>query len=365
MPYKIPMLPLKIDLETKEVLKKVTSARGALGELKGVVTSIPNESILISTLSLQEAKDSSAIENIITTHDDLYQSNFFTKNFRTLASKEVYNYALALRTGFEKVKQNGFISNNLIIDIQASIEENKAGFRKLPGTELKNEQTGGTVYTPPQSYDEIITLMSNLEKFINDSSVSDLDPLIKMAIIHHQFESIHPFYDGNGRTGRIINILYFVKEGLLNIPILYLSRFINQNKNDYYKLLQLVRTTNDWQSWILYILDGIEKTSNQTVLLIQEIKVLMQSQKQKMRSEIPKIYSQDLLNNIFRHPYSKIDFVIEDIGVSRKTAIRYLDELVRIGILNKQKIWKDNYYLNIDLFHLLSNVNTPPEEKSL
>ncbi len=265
MAYIIPLLPFDTDVETKPVMKKVATARSALAELKGAASSIPNENILISTLSLQEAKDSSAIENIITTHDELYQSDIDAKNFKSIASKEVHSYAMALRNGFETVRQKGFISNNHILQIQSVIEESSAGFRKLPGTSLKNEQTGEIVYTPPQSHDEIVVLMSNLEKFMNDDSLSDLDPLIKMAIVHHQFESIHPFYDGNGRTGRIINILYLVKEGLLNLPILYLSRYINQNKAAYYNLLQEVRITSDWHSWVMYILTSIEETSLQTI----------------------------------------------------------------------------------------------------
>lgn len=357
MKYIIPLLPFEIDVETKPVMKKVASARSALAELKGAATGIPNETILINTLSLQEAKDSSAIENIITTHDELFQSDIVTMNFRSIAAKEVHSYATALRNGFEVVKQQGFISNNHILQIQAVIEENSAGFRKLPGTALKNEQTGEIVYTPPQSHDEIVALMSNLEKFMNDDTLCDWDPLVKMAIIHHQFETIHPFYDGNGRTGRIINILYLVKVGLLHIPILYLSRYINQNKAKYYQLLQSTRTDNTWEEWVLYILEGIEQTSLQTIQIIQGIKGLMLEQKRKIRNDLPKIYSQDLLNNIFRHPYTKIDFIISDLGVSRKTAARYLDELVRIGILSKRKIWKDNFYLNDDLFDLLSNVN--------
>jgi Fic family protein len=241
--------------------------------------------------------------------------------------------------------------------MQATLEENDAGFRKVPGTELKNEQTGEIVYTPPQTHDEVVALMSNLEQFINDNALSDWDPLVKMAIIHHQFESIHPFYDGNGRTGRIINILYLVKEGLLNLPILYLSRYINQNKADYYRLLQKVRTENAWEEWVLYILDGVEQTSSQTIKVIEGIKKLMQSHKDRMRSELPKIYSQDLLNNLFRHPYTKIDFVMEETGISRKTAAKYLDELDKLGIVSKQKIWKDNYYINTDLYNLLQNVS--------
>jgi Fic family protein len=357
MAYKIPQLPLDFDLETKAIMKKTAAARSALAEMKGAALSIPNERILISTLSLQEAKDSSAIENIITTHDELFQSDFDTKNFKTIASKEVHNYAEALRRGFETVRQKGFLSNNHIIELQAAIEENRAGFRKVPGTELKNEQTGEVVYTPPQTYDEVVAHMNNLEQFMNVNELCDWDPLVKMAVIHHQFESIHPFYDGNGRTGRIVNILYLVKVGMLNLPILYLSRYINQNKGDYYRLLQQVRTKNAWEEWVLYILEGVEQTSLQTIKIIEGIKKLMQCHKDRMRNELPKIYSQDLLNNLFRHPYTKIDFVMEETGVSRKTAAKYLDELDKIGIVSKQKIWKDNYYINTNLYNLLQNVS--------
>lgn len=358
MAYNVPLLPLDFDLETKAIIKKTSAARSALAEMKGVAASIPNESILVSTLSLQEAKDSSAIENIITTHDELYQSDFQAKQFKNLAAKEVYNYAQALQAGFKTVKKEGFISNNHILQIQAAIEENSAGFRKLPGTALKNEQTGEVVYEPPQHPEKIQELMNNLEKFMNDTTLCDWDPLVKMAIIHHQFESIHPFYDGNGRTGRIINILYLVKEGLLNIPILYLSRYINQNKTDYYKLLQKVRGQNAWEEWTLFILEGIEQTSHQTIQIIQGIRELMLKHKQKIRSALPRVYSQDLLNNIFRHPYTKIDFVMNELDVSRITATRYLDKLTAIDILHKVKIWKDNYYINRELFDLLANVNS-------
>jgi len=356
MAYKIPQLPLDFDLETKAIMKKTAAARSALAEMKGAALSIPNEIILISTLSLQEAKDSSAIENIITTHDELFQSDFMTKNFKTLASKEVHNYAEALRWGFQTVRQQGFLSNNHIKEIQAAIEENRAGFRKVPGTELKNEQTGEGVYTPPQTHDEVVAHMNNLEQFMNVNELSDWDPLVKMAIIHHQFESIHPFYDGNGRTGRIINILYLVKEGMLNLPILYLSRYINQNKAEYYRLLQKVRTENSWVEWVLYILDGVEQTSVQTIKIIEGMKNLMLKHKKKIR-ENTKFYSQDLINNLFKHPYTKIDFIKTDLDVSRLTATKYLDELDQIGIVQKVKLGRDNYYINTDLYNLLLNVN--------
>lgn len=353
----ISLLPLQRDVENKAILKKVAKAHQALAELKGAANAIPNESILINTLSLQEAKDSSAIENIVTTHDELFQSDFLTHDFKSLAAKEVFSYAKALRSGFEKVKNSGLLINSYILEMQSELEENKAGFRKLAGTSLKNDQTGEVVYTPPQHPDEIIKLMQNLEEFINNDEMSDLDPLVKMAIIHHQFESIHPFYDGNGRTGRIINILYLVKQELLKIPILYLSRYINENKADYYRLLQEVRDKDNWEDWILFMLEGVEQTSKQTIVLIEGIKAEMLNFKKKLRAELPKIYSQDLLNNLFRHPYTKIEFVIKELGVHRLTATKYLDELVRIGLLEKHKMGRDNYYINRTLYTLLSNVN--------
>ena len=355
MGYAPPELPLNFDPETKPVLKKLAAARSALAELKGAANSVPNEEILLNTLSLQEAKDSSAIENIITTHDDLYRSDALAARFASPAAKEVYNYARALREGFLTVRRTGLITSNDILAIQATLEENQAGFRKLPGTALKNDRTGEVVFTPPQNHNEIVALMRNLESFMNDEGMSDLDPLVKMAIMHHQFETIHPFYDGNGRTGRILNILYIIKAGLLGYPALYLSRYINQNKNEYYRLLQSVRNNGTWEDWILWMLEGVEQTSCQTTRLVQRIRTLMQESKIKMRLELPRIYSQDLLNNIFSHPYSKISFVERDIGVSRLTATKYLDELSRIGLMSKIKMGRDNYYINRALMDLLGN----------
>ncbi|VAX25051.1 Fic family protein MloA, partial [hydrothermal vent metagenome] len=295
-------LPVEKDIETKRVLKKLTSAHRALAELKGVVSTIPNENILINTLGLQEAKDSSAIENIITTHDDIYKAALHLEGFKSQNAKEVQNYISALKKGFALISRKKILTNNDIIEIQSELEKNKAGFRKLPGTTLKNAKTGETVYTPPQEYSEILDLMTNLEQFINDDTMSDFDPLVKMAIIHYQFESIHPFYDGNGRTGRIINVLYLVMKDLLNLPILYLSRYIILNKPDYYKLLQEIRETGNWENWLLFMLDGIEQISIETIELIGKIKNLIFEYKNILRDNY-KFYSQELLNNLFKHPY--------------------------------------------------------------
>ncbi len=353
---KLKKLPLEKDIETKIVLKKLSSAHRALAELKGIVSSIPNESILINTLGLQEAKDSSAIENIITTYDDLYKAELKFGIFKSLDAKEVQNYIAALKKGFQLISKNNILSNNDVIEIQSVLENNDAGFRKVPGTVLKNYSTGETIYTPLQDYNTIQELMTNLEKFINDDTLSEFDPLVKMAIIHYQFESIHPFYDGNGRTGRIINVLYLVIKDLLDLPILYLSRYIIEHKIEYYKLLQEVRKTNNWENWLLYMINGIEQTAKETIMLIVQIRLLMFEYKFFIRDNY-KFYSQDLLNNLFKHPYTKIEFIENDLGVSRITAANYLNKLSKDGLLRKEKLGTGNYYINEKLFKILTRKN--------
>jgi Fic family protein len=356
MNYQIPKLPLAEDVETKAVLRQAAKAHRRLAELKGVALTIPNEQILISTLTLQEAKDSSAIENIITTHDEIFKAELYIENLRSPAAKEVQSYANALRKGFGLVRKNKILTNSFILQIQEELEQNKAGFRKLPGTALKNQQTGETVYMPPQDPEDILGFMQNLEAFINDDDLSDIDPLIKLAIIHHQFESIHPFYDGNGRTGRIINILYLVTKDLLDLPVLYLSRYVIENKGEYYRLLQTVRDKNEWEDWLLFMLRGVEQTALQTISLIENIKILMMDYKKRIRSQFPKIYSQELLNSLFSHPYTKIEFVEESLRITRKTASSYLRELVEADYLELVKIGRSNFYLNKPLYELFLNV---------
>jgi len=351
--FNLEKLPLKKDIETKMVLKKLNEAHRALAELKGLISSIPNENILINTLGLQEAKDSSEIENIITTHDDLYKAELNFEGLKSLDAKEVQNYIAALKIGYSLISKRNILTNNDIILIQSELEKNNAGFRKVPGTALKNAKTGETVYTPPQDYDTIKDLMSNLEQFINDDTLSDFDPIVKMAIIHYQFESIHPFYDGNGRTGRIINVLYLVMKDLLDLPILYLSRFIIENKAKYYELLQEVRITDNWENWLMYIIQSVEQTSKQTIILIKDIQQLMLEYKHLIRDNY-KFYSQDLLNNLFQHPYTKIEFIERDLGVSRITAANYLNKLAKDGILKKQKLGTGNYYINEKLYTILT-----------
>ena len=347
---KLNNLPLAHQIETPKVLKKAISANRALANLNGVARIIPNSAILINSLVLQEAKDSSAIENIITTHDELYRANLDIESV-TNEAKEVQNYKEALLRGFALVKDTKLLLKKHIVDIQAVLEQNDAGVRKQAGTNLKNSLTGEVIYTPPQDYETIQELLKNLEDYINEPN--DIDPLVNMAIIHHQFESIHPFYDGNGRTGRIINILYLILKDLLDIPVLYLSRYIITHKADYYRLLQEVRTKDKWEEWILYMLDAVEQTSLETIELINNISDLMIKTQDKISQDLPKIYSKDLVEILFMHPYTKIDFLVDRLNITRKTASKYLNELEYIGILKNIQIKNSKFFINIELFNLL------------
>ena len=346
-PYNdIPPLPPQHELETKEVLKQLALSHRYLAELKGISHTIPNRAILISTLALQEAKDSSAIENIITTHDELYKEGLQLKDFGSPAAKEVRRYAQALIHGYNLIEDDGLLTVNRILEIHAILEKNDAGIRKLPGTSLMNDRTGEIVYTPPDDPEVIKTALSDLEKYINIDELHQTDPLIKMALIHYQFESIHPFYDGNGRTGRILNVLYLVVKKLLDMPVLYLSKFIIENKSEYYRLLSEVRTEGKWQEWILYILKAVEETAVQSIDMIHSIKDLMASYKATIESELPKLYSQDLINLLFRHPYTRIEHAMEELKVSRITATKYLDQLTLNGFVIKHKLGRYHYFVN-------------------
>lgn len=356
--YEIPLLPLPYDLETKAVLRQANKANRKLAELKGVAQTIPNERILISSLTLQEAKDSSAVENIVTTQDDLYRAGL-DAGFTLIgaATKEVLFYREAINEGFKLVRNKNILTLNDIRRIQEVLEQNSAGFRTTPGTQLKRSSDGAVIYTPPQDGQRIVELMSNLEQFINDDELCLIDPLVKMAIIHHQFESIHPFYDGNGRTGRIVNILYLVTSGLLDLPILYLSRYITHNKAEYYERIQAIRNaTGDnsaqWEAWILYMLRGVEQTAEETIALVKNIGKLMTKYKNIIRPAFGGKYSHELLNGLFYHPYTKIGHLESNMQVSRQTAAKYLDKLASLGLLQKERMGKENYYINTQLMEL-------------
>lgn len=341
-----------------DILKQLNAASRSLAELKGVAGSMPNQGILISTLGLQEAKDSSEIENIVTTHDELFKGALQPEPAAGPAAKEVLRYRQALQTGFALVRDTGLLTANHLVAIQAELEQNHAGFRKLPGTALR-DGAGRTVYTPPQDPAEVQRLMGDLERFINTPELWAADPLIKMALIHHQFESIHRFYDGNGRTGRILNVLYLVQQGLLDTPVLYLSHFIVNTKADYYRLLQSTREADTWEDWVLYMLTAVQQTARQTIATIGDIKTALFDYKHRIRDGY-KFYSQDLINNLFMHPYTKIDHLQRDLGVSRLTATKYLDLLAQDGLLVKQKSGRQNYYVNPVLTEILTR-RTPIE----
>lgn len=348
---KLPMLPPTSDLETKAVLKQLARAHRALAELKGYADTIPNKNILINAVMINEAKDSSAIENIITTHDDLYKA-MSDSSGASLAAKEVVSYRTALWQGYELVKARQMLTTNMIVEIQGIIERNRAGIRKLPGTVLRNERTGEIVYTPPAEENEIRDLLFNLEKYINADD-GDIDPLIKLAVIHYQFESIHPFYDGNGRTGRIINVLYLVLNQLLDSPILYLSSYIIRNKSAYYRLLQEVRTDENWEEWIVYILTGIEETAIETLRLVKRIHAEVEAMSAEIKERLPKIYSKELIDLLFYEFYTKIVYIEKGLSVTRKTAANYLASLENEGFLVSEKIGKEWIYQNKRLYDLV------------
>lgn len=361
--YQIPELPPPAELESVRVLKLAATAHRHLAELKGRCSSIPNAAILIDTLVMQEAKASSEVENIITTQEEVFQTSLFPENPASPAAKEVALYREALQAGYAHVQeQKGLLTNNTIVTMFQTLKRTNGGFRENPGTALKNETDGRLVYIPPQDPAEVRLFMGKLEQFINDDERSDLDALIKMAIIHHQFESIHPFPDGNGRIGRIINVLYLARQGLLDIPILYLSRYITAHKSDYYKYLQSVREDGNWESWILYMLRAVTETSIETLRLVEGIRKLMAEYKMRIRSDHRKIYSQELLNTIFRHPYSRIEFLVRELETTRQTAARYLDELAQAGMLSKHRIGKHNFYINDRLAELFFEVSSIAEE---
>ncbi len=348
------MLPYKnVDLKTKKILEQLTISSRALAELKGYTNTIPNMHILINAVTINEAKDSSAIENIVTTHDNIYKV-LTGSGFKEENAKEVVDYRNAIWSGFEQIKKDEYINTNTIIKIQGIIEHNNAGIRKLPGTELKNSVTGETIYTPPQNEQEIKKYLKNLENFINDKE-DDIDPLIKVCLIHYQFESIHPFYDGNGRTGRILNILYLVLNKLIDSPILYLSKYINRTKQDYYRLFSEVRNNNNFEDWILYILKGIEITSNETIKLIENIQKEIKDYKEEFKTKLSKIYSKELLESLFYEAYTKISYIEEKCGVTRLTASSYLNQLEKMGLLESEKIGREKIYKNVRLIKLLSD----------
>lgn len=354
--YILPALPpANINFDAPDLLKALALAHRHLAELKGCAKSIPNQAILIDTLALQEAKASSEIESYVTTQDELFEADLQLADWISPAAKEVARYRDALKHGFEQMQaQKGLLTNSTLIALFQLLKNSHEGFRRSPGTVLKHDKTGATVFVPPQDAARIQQHMDDLERFINAPDES-LDPLFKMALIHHQFESIHPFSDGNGRVGRILCVLYLTQADLLNAPVLYLSRFINRHKTNYYQLLQAVRDEGAWHEWLLFMLQAVAETAQSTVVLVEGVRVLMAQTKQRLRQDLPKLYSQDLLNNLFRHPYTRIEFVQRDLGVTRQTASKYLKQLVEKNMVQEHARGKHIYFINVPLVQLLTN----------
>lgn len=351
-PYNdLPLLPPKDELETKAVLKQAIAANRMLANLRGLAAQIPNQGMLISSIVLQEARLSSEIENIVTTNDELFRAEADVDGKADAPTKEVLRYREALNYGFRSLRERP-LSTNLFIEIVQIIKESEIQLRALPGTVLKNPTTGEVVYTPPVGQNVIRDKLANLENFIH--AEDGLDPLVKMAVLHYQFEAIHPFPDGNGRTGRILNLLYLVEKGLLDIPVMFLSRYIIAHRQEYYEGLRGVTERQEWENWLLYMLRAIESTAQQTFEQVNRIRALMERVRDQVRRERPAVYSKDLIEVIFHHPYTKIQFLVDAEIAKRQTASIYLQELASIGVLREVKRGREKYYVNVELLNELA-----------
>jgi Fic family protein len=342
----LPLLPPAIELESKAVLKQAISANRVLANLRGLAAQIPNQDVLISSIVLQEARLSSEIENIVTTNDELYRADADADGKADAHTKEVLRYREALYLGLEALKTRP-LATNLFIEIAQRIKQIEFGVRVVPGTALKNN-VGEVIYTPPVGEAVIREKLANLEGFIHGDD--DLDPLLKMAVMHYQFEAIHPFADGNGRTGRILNLLFLVDKGLLDSPVLFLSRYFIANRAGYYDGLRQVTESRDWENWLLFMLRAVESTAQQTFDQVMRIRALMERVRERVQREAPNVYSKDLVEVIFRHPYTKIQFVVDAGIAKRQTASGYLQVLAKLGVLRESRHGREKYYINDALF---------------
>ncbi|MBD3316494.1 MAG: Fic family protein [Chitinivibrionales bacterium] len=355
----LPPLPPNVDIESKPILRKALGARAALAELKGIAETIPQPEVLINTILLQEAKDSSEIENIITTNDSLYKAAVLKNDDRIDSqTKEVIRYRRALWTGFQHLQERGFINTNTAVELFQILKDTTAEVRKTPGTTLQNAATGEVMYTPPEGESLLREKLDNLWWFTNDPANAHMDPLIRLAVMHYQFESIHPFTDGNGRAGRILNVLYLVQEGLLDLPILYHSAYIIANKPNYYRFLRSVTADNAWEQWILFMLAAVEETSRQTIDKIGTIRTVMAETFEKVKSELPRLkQAREIIEILFMNPYCKIEHLVErNVGV-RQSVSKYLKDLEQIGVLKTEQVWKETIYLNVPLWDTLSGMS--------
>lgn len=349
-PYNdLPRLPPAVELDTKTVLKQCIKSSAALAELKQAAELIPNQAMLINTLPLLEARASSEIENIVTTTDKLFQ-HIQADDKADPATKEALRYRRALFEGFQSL-QDRPLTTRTAEAICSQIKGREMAVRKVPGTALQNDRTGEIIYTPPAGETVIRDLLANWERFMHDAT--ELDPLIRMAVGHYQFEAIHPFADGNGRTGRVLNSLFLIQEGLLTLPILYLSRYIIQHKADYYRLLHQVTAEQSWEEWLLYVLRGVEDTARWTTAKIAAIRALADHTAIRVREQLPSIYSRELVDTIFEQPYCRIDNLVGKGIAKRQTASVYLKKLVEIGVLVEQQAGREKLFIHPKLMQLL------------
>lgn len=354
-PYNdLPNLPPVTFTESTELLRHLAKASRYLGELNGLCESLPDTSLLINTIVLQESKDSSAIENIVTTQNELYKAAT-DEDPPNHAAKEVLSYREALYVGLRKMQsQENLLLTSTLIEIVQTIKENDSGIRKTPGTALKNAITGAVIYTPPCCEDEIREKLAALEKFINDNSISELDPLIKMALIHYQFEAIHPFGDGNGRTGRILNALYLSQQKLLTQPVLYLSSYVVKYKTEYYQLLKGVTENGNWNDWVIFMLTAVIETAQLTTGKIRAMLMLREEMEVSMKEILGASFNYGLLQLLFTMPYLKIELLERKQLAHRQTAATWLKKLTAGNILSPRKMGRSTYYVNYKLMDLLT-----------
>lgn len=354
-PYnKLPDLPPKNNLETVAIFKATIRANKLLAELKGYCQTLPYPQLLLNTIVLQESKESNAIENIVTTQDELYKATLMGDAIKNQAAKEVLQYREAIYWGIEELQKNNLITTNLLVGLMQRLRGSQEGIRKNTGTKLGNPTNNQIVYTPPEGENIIREKLAKLEIFINDEEFSDLDPLIKMAMIHYQFEAIHPFSDGNGRTGRILNVLYLIQQKLLGLPVLYLSHYIIQNKSDYYRLLKSITEENNWEEWILFVVNGVAETSKMTLQKINAILEFKAIAEVQVKEILKSSYSKELVDLLFSHPYIKIKVLEENNIAKRQTASEYLKKLEAGKLLSSVKIGNEIYYINNSLIGVLS-----------
>jgi len=347
-------LPIIFNYDDPDILRALIDAKYELGNLNGLINVLPNPKIILNAVILGEAKESSSIENIVTTFDEIFKEiTLKNQNYNT---KEVVNYREALLKGYFGIKEKGYLSTNMLVDIHSVIEPNVGGIRKIQGTVILNTKTKEVLHIPPQSESEIMEYMTNLENYINYSELHDIDPVLKMAIIHYQFESIHPFHDGNGRTGRVLNMLYLILEKQISLPILYLSKYINKTRDEYYKHLHDVRVDDkNIKNYLIYMINGVEETSIFTINFIKNFISSMDDAAKKIKELCPEIYSEKLVNYLFFDFYTKNEYFRENLNVSRNTASKYLNLLVEKGILVVEQVGKQKVYKNTYLYNLIKN----------